>query len=393
MSKHRVVIVGGGFGGVKTALKLAGDERFHVTLVTDRTDFRYYPTLYRTATGGKRMISSIPLKEIFEGLNIQIINDEIKSIDKAGRTIKTRVGHSIGFEALVLALGVQTNYFNIEGLKELSYGIKTPEEAEELKRHLHHQVIENNAPDLNYVVIGGGPTGIELAGALSDYIKYILKRHGVKRRAVHVDLIEAAPRLLPRMPRDISKMAARHLRKKGVKLYLKTVVQAQTADALMVHDKAIRSHTVIWTAGVMNHPFFAKQKFQLTASGKVRVDQYLQSDPGIYVIGDNADTPYSGMAQTALHDGTYVADNLKLVADKQEPKPYRAKKPIYVFPAGEGWAAMLWGKFRVYGRIAWWLRSVADLIAYHDYEPWKMATKRWLATDDSEENCLVCECN
>lgn len=390
MAKHRIVIVGGGFGGIQTALKLAKDERFTVTLLTNRADFHYYPSLYRTATGGKRMISSIPLTEIFQGKSVRIILDEATSIDKVKRVVKTKVGHKIGYEAVVLALGVQTNYFNIEGLKELSFGIKTPDDAEELKAHLHKQLVDEGKPDTNYVIIGGGPTGVELAGSLVHYLKGMLRSHGIDNRTVHVDLVEAAPRLVPRMPKDISAMIKRRLRKLGIRLYLNTAVQAQTADALMVHDKAIRSHTVVWTAGVTNHPFFKKNDFQLTKAGKVRVDQYLQSEPGIYVIGDNADTPYSGMAQTALNDGGYVADNLIRVANHEEPKPYTARKPIYVFPAGDGWAAVLWGKVRIYGRLGWILRSLADLVAYNDYEPWQLAARRWMAADDEEEVCTFC---
>lgn len=391
MAKHRVVIVGGGFGGVKAALDLADDERFHITLIADHTDFRYYPTLYRTATGGRRMLSAIPLEEIFAGKKIHILNDRMVSIDREARVVKTKVGHEVGFEALVLALGVKTNYFGIKGLEQLSFGIKTNADAEELKAHLHQQLIKEKRPDLNYVVVGGGPTGIELAGVLPSYLRQIAKRHGLGRRAIHVDLIEAAPRLVPRMPKDVSRRIARQLRKLGVKLYLDTTVQAQTADALMVNNKPIRSHTVIWTAGVFNHPFFSSDDFQLAQNGKVRVDQFLQSEKGIYIIGDNADTPYSGMAQTALYDGAYVAANLKRLVNKDEPKPYHAKKPIYVFPAGHHWAAVLWGKVRIYGKLGWLLRSLADLIAYHDYQPWQLATKRWAAENDSEETCPYCQ--
>lgn len=389
-AKHRVVIVGGGFGGVKTALELAGDDRFHVTLITDHIDFRYYPTLYRTATGGRRMISSIPLSEIFAAKRIHLINDVVTKLDRQARTVTTKVNHVIGYEAVVLAMGVKTNYFHIEGLEQFSYGIKTPEDAEELKAHLHQQLIDQKKLDLNYVIVGGGPTGIELAGVLPSYLKQIAKQHGLAHRTIHVDLVEAAPRLVPRMPKDISRHLAKHLRKVGVRLYLGTTVQAETADALMVNNKPIRSHTVIWTAGVANNSFFAEQGFQLAKNGKVRTDQFLQSDQGVYVIGDNADTPYSGMAQTALYDGVFVANNLKRLASKQDPKPYAAKKPIYVFPAGRHWAAVLWGSVRIYGRLGWMLRSFADLIAYHDYEPWQLATKRWAAEGDNEESCPIC---
>lgn len=390
MSKHKVVILGSGFGGVKTALDLCDDERFSVTIITKRPNFRYYPTLYRTATGGKRMISSIPLIEIFRDKAVNIIQDEVVGIDRKEQVIKTRIGHEVHYQSAVFAMGVRTNYFNISGLKELSFSIKTTGKAEKLKAHIHQQLIDQKGPDTNYVVIGGGPTGVELAGALMPYIKHVLKKHGIKRRAVHIDLIEAAPRLVPKMPKDISWTLARRLRRMGVKLYLKTAVQAQTADALMVHDKVIRSHTVVWTAGVVNNPFFADNGFQLSAQGKVRVNQFLQSESGIFVIGDNADTPYSGMAQTALHDAKYVSKYLKKVVALEEPDPYVAKRPIYVLPAGPGWAAVLWGKFRMYGRLGWILRSLADLVAYHDFQPWQMATKRWIAVDETEETCPMC---
>jgi NADH dehydrogenase len=390
VSKHKVVIVGGGFGGIKLALELTEDRRFQVTLISEQTHFSYYPSFYRTATGGRRMLSGIPLTEIFAGKHVHLLHDSVVDIDRQLRTVKTKVNHQIGYDALVLGIGVKTNYFNIKGLEQYSYGIKTIEDAEAFKHHIHRQMTQENKPDLNYVVVGGGPTGVELAGVLPSYIKRVAKQHNLRPRKIHVDLIEAAPRLLPRMSKDLSRKVARQLRRTGVKLYLGTAVQAQTAEALMVNNKPIRSHTVVWTAGVMNHPFFAKQGFQLARNGKVRVDQYLQAEPGVYVIGDNADTPYSGMAQTALNDGKFVAMNLKRLAKQEEPKPYIAKKPIYVFPAGPGWAAVVWGQLRFYGRTGWLLRRLADFIGYHDYLPWKLAAKHWIAEPDEEESCPLC---
>lgn len=389
-NKHRVVIAGGGYGGIKAALKLCEDPRFHVTLISDHADFRVYGSLYRTATGGPRSIASIPLSEIFENKPVHVVNDRIASLDRPTRTVLTSSGNKFSYEALLVCIGVQTNYFGVKGLEEYSYGIKTPADAEELKHHLHEQMTQEGHPDLNYAVVGGGPTGVELAGALPEYLHHVAKLHGMPRRKIHVDLIEAAPRLLPNMPKDVSRMVARHLRKIGVRLYLRTCVQAQTADSLMINNKPLRSHTVIWTAGVSNNSFFKEQNFQLTRSGKVRVDQFLQAEQAIYVFGDNADTPYSGMAQTALHDGEFVAHNLIRLANGEAPEPYVAKKPIYVMPAGPGWAAVLWGRFRLYGRIGWVLRRLADLVAYSDYEPRQMAIRRFLAESDSEESCLRC---
>jgi len=393
LSKSRVVIIGGGFGGVKAALELAGEPGFDVTLIAEHADFRIYGTLYRVATGGSMKVASVPLAGIFagKGRSITVAISKAAALDRKARTVTTNSGQAFHYDALICALGVTTNYFGITGLEEFSFGIKSPADAQALKDHLHKQLAEEGHMDLNYVVVGGGPTGVELAGALPSYIKKIAKQHNAPKHTVHVDLVEAAPRVLPRMPKDISFQVKRQLKKSDVKVMVNKAVQAQTADALMVDSKPIRSHTVIWTAGVTNNPFFTDQGFQLATNHKVRVDQFLQAEPGIYVIGDNADTPYSGMAQVAIGDAKFVTSNLKRIARKQDPKPYAAKKPIYVMPAGPRWAAVLWGRFRIYGRLGWALRRAADFIAYHDYEPWQMAVKRWMAEDEEEENCPTCD--
>lgn len=390
MKKQSIVIVGGGFGGIKLALDLSKDERFSITLITDRADFRHYPTLYLTATGGRRVISSIPLTELLASKRISLVIDPVMQLQRDVKTVVTSSGKRYTYDAVVFGLGVVTNYFGIKGLEQYSFGIKSADDAEAFKHHLHQQLIDKRRPDFNYVVVGGGPTGIELAGALPGYLRQMLKNHGLPHRRIHVDLVEAAPRLLPRSPKRVSRRISRHLRDIGVRLYLKTTVQAQTADSLMAGGKPLRSHTVVWTAGVMNHPFFTQAGFQLSRNKKVRVDQFLQAEPGVYVMGDNADTPYSGMAQTALHDGKFLARNFRRMADGKDPKPYVAKRPIYIFPAGQRWAAVQWGELHLYGIVAFWLRSVADLVAYHDYEPWWNASKRWAALDDSEESCPHC---
>lgn len=283
-----------------------------------------------------------------------------------------------------------TNYFGIEGLSEFSYSIKSQSEVARFKAHLHKQLIDDNQPDLNYVIIGAGPTGIELAGALPEYLRRIIKNHGLKSRPIHVDLIEAAPRLLPRLPRDTSRIVKRQLRRLGITLYVGSVVQGETADTLTVSGKPIRSHTVIWTAGVTNHPFFAANQFVLTKRGKVAVDIYLQAEDNIYVIGDNANTPYSGLAQTALRDGQFVARNLQNRIDGKAFESYKAKEPVTIIPAGYHWAAVCWGKLRFYGWLGWILREAADFIGFHHLEPWVTASQQWLTEFSSQDDCVVC---
>jgi NADH dehydrogenase len=389
-SKTRVLVVGGGFGGVKVALELADDDRFTVTLLSDRANFHYYPTLYHTATGGSVTQSSIPLTRLFDGKSVTVVAGRADRLDRKKKIVTTDKGKAYEYDIVVFALGSVPNYFGIKGIEDFSYNIITPENAQRFKRHIHQQLVEGKKPDLNYVVVGGGPTGIELSGSLGQYIKSIMRSHGIKHKAVHIDLVEAAPKLIPRMPARMSRKVAKRLRSLGVKLYLNNMVQGETADELVVNGKPIQSHTVVWNAGTATNPFFAKNDFQITERHKVQVDDYLQAGEDVYVIGDNAATEYSGMAQTALHDALVISDNIKRQASGKLMKRYTPKRPIYVIPVGENWAAVLWGKRQLYGKLGWALRLAADLVAYKDYEPWWRAGRQWLTEFESDYDCPIC---
>jgi len=392
--KTRVLIVGGGFAGVKAALELGKDPGLELTLLSDHSHFRYYPGLYHTATGGRRAGARIRLENILQDTPGAYVRDSAVKLNRQEKYVETKEGQKIYFDKLLLALGNITNYFGIQGLKEYSFGIKSTEEAEEFKKHLHQQLVEADAPDLNYFIVGGGPTGIELAGALPTYMNRIMEKHGIKKRKLHISLIEAAPHLLPRAPKDISADTTKRLRKLGIKLYLGTAVKGQNADGLMLGDSALPSKTVVWTAGVTNHPFFKDNEFKLTERGKVEVNEYLEAEPDIFVLGDNANTMYSGMAQTALYDGDFVASNILHELSGQQPKEYVPKEPISVIPVGPYWASVQWGKRHFSGFIGWILRALADLIAFHDLQAWPKAGEQWMQSLSEEElNCPDCTKN
>lgn len=384
MSKH-IVIVGGGFAGVKTALELCKHEGFAITLITKTDTFNYYPTLYKTATGGTRTISSMALGEIFNGKPVKVIVDTVTSLDRANKTIHTESGTAIAYDTLVLALGVITNYFGIQGLEEYSYSMKSIDKAEGLKAHLNGLLRDAGKPDLNYVIVGGGPTGVELAGALPDYLRHLMRKYHLPEHRIHIDLVEAQPRLLPQAPQNISRAVEKRLKKLGVRVMTGKAVQGETADSIMISGHPIDSHTVVWTAGVTNNPFFKQNGFTIGAHGKVQVDAFLQAEQDVYVIGDNASTPFSGLAQTALRDAMSVAHNIVRQAKGQAPVPYKPKKPIYVYPVGKRWAAVEWGPFAFYGILGWLLREAADWVGYHDLEPWWIATARSLSGSIHED--------
>lgn len=387
----KIIVVGGGFGGVKAATELAEDGQCDVTLISDHSHFRYYPTLYHAATGGKRAGSRIRLSDMLGESEITFIRARITKLDRAKKLVIAENGKQFTYDKLILALGSVTNYFGIKGLQEYSFGIKSTEEAEEFKHHLHEQFIQNGCPDLNYVIVGGGPTGIELAGALPGYLKHVMKKHKVKECRLSIKLIEAAPRLLPRSSQKISDAVLKRLQKLGVEVMVGQAVEGQTVDRLMVNGQPLMSHTVIWTAGVANNPFFKDNNFKLTDRGKVEVDSQLQAEPDIYVIGDNANTLFSGMAQTALHDGEFVANNIKRQLEHAAPEAYIPIKPVTVIPVGPRWASVEWGTFSFTGLVGWALRIAADFVGFNDLAGWMKASKQWvISMSDEDMDCPNC---
>ena len=393
IQKQRILIIGGGFGGVKTALDLSRHtDKFEITLISERPDFWYFPTLYHTATGGTRLQSSITLERLFRNKQVTLIQGKASSVGRIAHTISLEDKTVISYDNLVLALGVVTNYFGIPGLPEFSYGIKSIAEAEELKRHLHQQIVDEGKPDLNYVIVGGGPTGIELAGSVGRYVHFVMQRHGIEGHRLHVDLVENSKHLMPRMPKSVGKAVEHQLKALGVKLYLGQAVQGETADKLNVNGKPIRSHTVVWTAGQANNPFYASNEFGLSPRKKVIVDEFLRvkGDDHIFVIGDNAETEYSGMAQTAVYDAEFVAHNLVKEAEHEPKIAYRPKKPVYVIPAGEHWAAVEWGNFHMYGWLGWFLREAGDFVAFTDIESVPDAAGQWAHVMQHQHLCAIC---
>ncbi len=387
-----ITVVGGGFGGVKSALELAENEHNQITLITDKPDFQYYPALFSTATGYRHLQSWVPLGLIFAGKpNIRVVLDSVTKIDPETKTLTGASGEKYEYKKCIMALGMVTTFFGIKGLDTYAYGIKSAEEITRLKHQIYKDVAEEGKLDKHYVVIGAGPTGVELSAALGVYIRALCKKFKVKDHSLCIDLIEAAPRVLPRMSEKASQKVEKRLKKLGVKVQTGKMVEAATADDLVVSGKHISSHTVIWTSGVANNPFFTdnKQHFNLAKSNKVEVDEYMKAGKDLYVIGDNANTPFSGLAQTALHDALFVTDNLKRQHKGQQPKQYKAVKPPVVVPVGEGWAVFEWHGIVLAGRAASMMRRVADFIGYSDLLPLGHALGVWRASYELEDDYFV----
>ncbi len=376
----KITIVGGGFGGVKTALELSKHENMDITLISDKTDFQYYPALYGTATGHSKRQAWVPLGEIFGTKNnVTVHIDTITAIDPAAKKLTASSGNVYDYDHCVMALGAVTTYFGIEGLDVYAHGIKSAEEITRLKQHLYEQMGEQRMIDKNYVIVGGGPTGVELAATLGTYLERLRVYYKLPQRKIHITLVEASPRVLSRMHEKTSAKVAKQLKKIGVKVEAGKVVQSAGIDELVVSGRPIKSQTVIWTSGVANNPFFKNnaQHFELSKNGKVVVDDYMRAGKDLYIIGDNAFTQFSGLAQVALHDAHYISRNLVKRSKRQPMKKYKAVMPPVVVPVGENWAVFEWRGIRLSGWSASLLRRAADVVGYHDILPLGHALNIW----------------
>lgn len=387
-----IVIVGGGFGGIKAALELAKNHAMSVTLISNKDHFVYYPSLYAVATGGTRKQSFVPLSDIFRGTRVKFVQDTIVGYDPARRIINGKL-RNYSYQRAVFALGAVTSYFGIKGLEDYSFGIKSHDEVVAFRRHIHDELTSQRKIDKQYVVVGAGPTGVELAASLAHYIKHIAEAHSIRHSRIRIRLVEAAPRVLPRMSEFASRVVTERLKKLDIDVMTNEKVEWQDDDEVSISGRSIPTRTVIWTSGVANNPFFASHAdhFKLSPNGRVIVDEHLKVDEYTYVIGDNAYTPYSGLAQTALHDALYAArDIIRSHHDHLRPT-YESMNPPVVVPVGTRWAIMEWNWICVSGYLGHLIRRSADLIGYNDILPLRLAIDAWRSSEQREDACIVCQ--
>ena len=396
MKQKNLVIVGSGWGGMKLAREFKNfpAEKLKVTLISDITTFRYSAALYRAATGKKEHEAIIPLSEVLsDNPHINFVKETITHIDRQKKTITTKDGMKYHYDYAALALGMVTSYFGIPGIDKFAYNIKTEKELHHFRAHLHQELIKEKTLDKTYNVIGAGPTGVELAAALTSYIKEIAKRHRIRSNKLKINLIEAQARVLPASNPAASMMVEKRLKKLGVKVLLNKKVELQTADHLTVSGKEIPTSTVIWTAGVTNNPFYKnnESQFSFNKRGKIIVDKHLMVDDSVYVMGDNADTPYSGLGLTAVDNASFAANDIKRQIYTKRRKSYHPLVPATAIPVGKKWAVFQYRKLVFGGILASLIRSVADLVAYRDILGFNKAARIWLTSEQREEKCQVCK--
>ncbi len=375
-----VVVVGGGFGGVKAALELSKRQIGKITLISDQPYFLHHATLYATATGKSDEESVIPLNVIFANHpNVEIVQDKIEHLDPTRRLVSSKK-HGYHYDKLVIALGSVTTFFNIPGLHDHAFGIKSLKEIRQFQEHIHEEVVQKKL-DKEYFVIGAGPTGVEFAAALSDHLRVIKDVYRLKNVGSRVTLVEAAPRILPTMSITASQKVSRALKQQKVRILTNHKVEKLDDDSITIEGKVYPTTTAIWTSGVTNHPFFKHNHdvFHIAENGKVQVNPYLEAFDNVYVIGDNSNAAKHHMALPALHQATHVAKNITRLATGQPQKKYQFKHIPVGLPVGETWGYVEWFGVYVSGRSGSVVRRWMELYGYTRLVPLYIALPIWRA--------------
>lgn len=374
------VVVGGGFAGVKAALELSKKNIGKITLISDESYFLHHATLYATATGKNLAESVIPLNVIFANHpSVEVVQDRITRFDPE-RTLISSETKDYHYDKLVLALGSVTTFFGIEGMAEHAYGIKSLEEIKNFNEHIHEEVVENKL-DKEYFVIGAGPTGIELAGALQEYINQLKVLHRLKHTKSRVTLVEAAPQIVPRMSKTAAAKISARLKKMGIKVLVNHKVESLDGKLITIDGKRYPTSTAVWTSGVANNPFFKAHEaiFPLAPNGRVNVNPHLEALPNVYVIGDNNTVKFSGMAWPAMQQATFVAKDIARSTTKRHRPKYRPHSVPSGLPVGDGWGYVEWLGIYQGGRFGYHLRRLMELYGYCKIVPFSLAVPVWRA--------------
>jgi NADH:ubiquinone reductase (H+-translocating) len=371
-----VVIVGAGFAGLYCARALKRAP-VRVTIVDRRNHHLFQPLLYQVATAGLNPADiAVPTRAIVrKQRNTEVVLGEVSGFDLDGRRVLLSDGDAIPYDRLVLATGVTHSYFGKPEWARFAPGLKTLEDAVEIRRRIlvaFERAERERDPSqrealLAFVVVGGGPTGVELAGALVEIARHTLAadfRHIDPRRA-RVLLLEAAPRVLPSYPEDLSEAARRQLVNLGVEVRTGALVTGIDDAGVTVGDERFPARTVLWGAGVAASPLARALGVDLDKAGRVKVnpDLTIPGHEDVYVAGDLAaalqadGTPVPGVAPAAIQQGRHVARNIEASLRGAPRQPFRYWNKGILATIGRARAVGEVGRFHLKGTIAWlaWL--------------------------------------
>lgn len=378
-----VVIAGAGFGGLSAAKQLANKKNVNVALIDQHNYHLFQPLLYQVATAALTPAEiASPIRQVFRcAKNITVYMDTVNAVNSYKRQLLTEGGFRFDYDYLILATGARHSYFGRDEWAPLAPGLKTIDDAFELRQRIltafeKAEMAENREERqsyLNFVIVGAGPTGVEMAGAIAELARYTLAedfRH-ITPECARIILVNAGPRILASFDEDLSRKAQQHLEKLGVEVVLNTRINTIEPGKVYLNDTALDCKTVIWAAGVEASPAGQWLGVETDRSGRISVNQDL-SVPGheeIFAVGDTAACipagarqPLPGLAPVAKQQGTFVAKLiLAKVQGKKKLPVFRYRNYGIMATIGRNQAIADLGFAKFSGFIGWWLWGLAHI--------------------------------
>jgi len=373
----RVSIVGGGFAGLRAARDLGSVPGIEVTLFDERNHHLFQPLLYQVATAGLSPAEiAAPIRSILsEHENIGVRNERVDQVDLDGRLLSTASG-THPYDVLILACGAKHSYFGHPEWEPFAPGLKTLAQATEIRRRVLCAFEEAEKEDdgtlqrahLTFVVVGGGPTGVELAGAIGEMSRFTLARdfRHIDPKLARVILIEAGPRILPAFSPPMASRAVRDLEGLGVQVWTQSAVTRIDEQGVEVGNERLETRTVVWAAGVEASPLNADLPGDLDRQGRIHVepDLSLPGRPEVFVAGDQAHVagdggrPLPGVAPVAMQQGAYLAREIRARgAGRESEGPFDYVDKGQMATIGRRRAVLEMGRLKLAGFAAWatWL--------------------------------------
>lgn len=371
-NRKRVVVIGAGFGGI-TIAKAFKNKNVDVRLIDQNNYHNFQPLMYQIATGGLEPDSiAYPVRRIFRGYkNVTFRMANVVSVNPETKELETSIG-TINYDYLVIATGSQNNFFNFEPIKEELLTLKSIPDALNLRSYIFQNLEKALAKKdkepldeiLNIAIVGGGPAGLELAGALAEMKKHVLPKDfpDLDISKMSINLYEASPNLLNAMSKEASAKSLTYLTNLGVNVHLNSRVSSYKDNKLEIDDKSFYTDTVIWTAGVKAAPIDGLPNDSIIRGNRIAVDKYnqvLQTD-SIFAIGDVAahisDEEPNGLpmlAPVAQQQGTHLAKNIINLCDNKPLQPFKYKNKGVMATIGRKKAVVDLPKWKFQGTFAW----------------------------------------
>jgi NADH:ubiquinone reductase (H+-translocating) len=378
--KHRVVIIGGGFGGLSAAQKLAGAD-VEITIIDRRNHHLFQPLLYQVATTALSPSEiAWPIRYLLRHRReVTTLLANVVGIDKAAQTVELEDGARVPYDSLIIATGAQHGYFGHDDWEPHAPGLKTLEDATAMRRQLliAFEKAEREAdPErrralLTFVIIGAGPTGVELAGAIIELARITLRDdfRTIHPEEARVLLIEGGPRVLPNFRESLSAYALKALRRLGVEVSLGQPVSKVEAGAVTYGETTIAAETIIWAAGVLASPAAKWLGVEADRAGRIKVepDLTVPGSPNIFAVGDTVTVvapngkPVPGVGDAAKQGGKHAARVIIARLKGETPPAFRYSHAGDIATIGRSAAVIDFGWIQLTGWIGWWAWGLAHI--------------------------------